>query len=108
MRVIIVSGRGLASFDVKSFQHGFAANRRTPATIRPDRRCANAVRAGIIDVDVVFRRCLTLYLRTTSLFVIQEDAMPLFAHFTEQECRAWIDAIIAIVRMPPAQRCWVG
>ncbi len=34
--------------------------------------------------------------------------MPLFAYFTEQESRAWIDAIIAIVRMPPPQRCWVG
>lgn len=34
--------------------------------------------------------------------------MPLFAYFTEQESRAWIDAIIAIVRMPPQPRCWVG
>ena len=67
-----------------------------------------AVRAAIIAVDVVFRRCLTLYLIPIPLLAIQEDAMPLFAHFTEQECRAWIDAIIAIVRMPPAQRCWVG
>jgi hypothetical protein len=39
---------------------------------------------------------------------MQENAMPLFAHFNEQEFRAWMDAIIAIMRLPPARRCGVS
>jgi hypothetical protein len=38
-------------------------------------------------------------------FRSQEIAM-LFHHFTEQESRAWIDAFIALVRLPPAQPDW--
>jgi hypothetical protein len=34
--------------------------------------------------------------------------MPLFARFTEQESRAWIDAFIAMVRLPSLSRDWVG
>jgi hypothetical protein len=30
----------------------------------------------------------------------------LFHHFTEQESRAWIDAFLALVRLPPVQPDW--
>lgn len=34
--------------------------------------------------------------------------MSLFKRFDDGECRAWIDALLAIVRLPPSARDWVG
>lgn len=34
--------------------------------------------------------------------------MGLFNRFEDVECRAWIDAILAMVRMPSIERLWVG
>ena len=37
-----------------------------------------------------------------------EHAMGIFIHFDEHEIRAWIDALLAMVRRPPVERLWVG
>jgi hypothetical protein len=34
--------------------------------------------------------------------------MGLFTQFDERECRAWIDAVLAMIRRPPVERVWVG
>ncbi len=55
--------------------------------------------------DVAVRRDSTFYVAPHTIFRSQEIAM-LFHHFTEQESRAWIDAFIALVRLPPVQTSW--
>jgi hypothetical protein len=34
--------------------------------------------------------------------------MGLFNRFDELESRAWIDAVLALVRLAPVERLWVG
>jgi hypothetical protein len=59
-----------------------------------------------MDPDVAVRPVWTFYVQTPVTKSARRRLPMLFHHFTEQESRAWIDAFIALVRLPQAQPDW--